>query len=62
MILMLKAFKIFWKLTESKIDKLFYASSSSVYNENDAAVFKEENVGENQLSVYGTTKRKNSNT
>ncbi len=44
---------------ELKIDKLFYASSSSVYNENESVVFKEENVGENQLSFYGTTKRKN---
>jgi len=44
---------------ELKIDKLFYASSSSVYNENESVVFKEENVGENQMSYYGTTKRQN---
>ncbi len=44
---------------ELKIDKLFYASSSSVYNASADSVFKEENTGKNQLSVYGTTKRKN---
>ncbi|MCG3167499.1 MAG: UDP-N-acetylglucosamine 4-epimerase [Bacteroidia bacterium] len=44
---------------ELKIDNLFYASSSSVYNDNETMVFNEENVSENQLSFYGITKRKN---
>lgn len=36
--------------------KLIYASSSSVYN-NEKPVFQEEDIVDNQLSFYGTTKR-----